>query len=167
MKLALSQKLNRIIQFAQNKDSVSSNGCPRRGPKLLCYSQQSDRKLLPQTDAQVPRYAPCWDRGKATGLPEYTMRMLESQTAEEVELLEESQPDAWTSDGRRGVHSRKQSSGGQTQRRHQGHTSDECRQITHTYYTLDECLITHYISIVEVKGSLPFRLFFLDFYKGK
>lgn len=130
MKLAFSQKLSRIIQFAQNKDSVSSNGCPRRGPKLLCYSQQSDHKLLPQADAQVPRYAPCWDRGKATGLPEYTMRMLESQTAEDMELLHESQTDAWTSDGRRGVHSQKQSSGGQTQLGHQGHSRDNCEQIT-------------------------------------
>ncbi|XP_037543536.1 protein EURL homolog [Nematolebias whitei] len=130
MKLAFSQKLNRIIQFAQNKDSVSSNGCPRRGPKLLCYSQQSDRKLLPQADAQVPRYAPCWDRGKATGLPEYTMRMLESQTAEDVGLLHESQSDAWTSDGRRGVHSRKQSSGGQTQLGHQGRSRDELAKMS-------------------------------------
>ena len=129
MKLAFSQKLNRIIQFAQNKDSVSSNGCTRRGAKLLCYSQQSDRKLLPQSDAQVPRYTPCWDRGKAAGLPEYTMGMLECQTAEELGLLQGSQSDVWTSDGRKGLHSRSHSSGGQTQRGHQGHTRDECEHI--------------------------------------
>ncbi|XP_041865002.1 protein EURL homolog [Melanotaenia boesemani] len=129
MKLALSQKLNRIIQFAQNKDSVSANGCTRRGPKLLCYNQQSDRKLLPQSDARVPRYTPSWDRGKAAGLPEYTVGMLECQTVEELGLLE-SQSDVWTSDGRKGLHSRSQSSGGRTQHGHQGHSRDELAKMS-------------------------------------
>lgn len=130
MKLALSQKLNRIIQYAQNKDSVSSNGPSRRGAKLLCYSQQSDCKLLPQSDAQVPRYAPHWETGKATGLPDYTMGMLECHTAEELGLLQESQGDVWSSDGRKGLHNRNQPSGGQTQHRHQGHSRDECEHIS-------------------------------------
>ncbi|KAM6907296.1 protein EURL homolog isoform 1-T2 [Xenentodon cancila] len=130
MKLALSQKLNRIIQFAQNKDSVSSNSCTRRGTKLLCYSQQSDRRLLPQSDAQVPRYTPRWDRGKATELPEYTMGMLECQTAEELGLLQGSQSDVWTSDGRKSLRSRNPSSGGQTQHRHQGHSRDELSKMS-------------------------------------
>uniref|UniRef100_A0A3Q2DTU5 Uncharacterized protein n=1 Tax=Cyprinodon variegatus TaxID=28743 RepID=A0A3Q2DTU5_CYPVA len=95
MKLALSQKLTSIIQFAQNKDSLSSNGCGRRGAKLLCYSQQGERKLLPQSDAQVPRYAPCWDRAKETGL--------ERQTAEEVDLLRASQSEGWISNPLYGV----------------------------------------------------------------
>ncbi|XP_029304805.1 protein EURL homolog [Cottoperca gobio] len=125
MKLAFSQKLNRIIQYAQNKDSVSSNGPGRRGTKLLCYSQQSDRKLLPQSDAQVPRYTPCWDTGKATGLPDYTMGMLECHTVEKLGLLQESQSDVWSSDGRNVLHIRNKSSGGQTQHRHQGHNTDE------------------------------------------
>ncbi|MED6261007.1 hypothetical protein ATANTOWER_032589, partial [Ataeniobius toweri] len=124
MKLALSQKLNRIIQFAQNKDTLSSNGCSKRGAKLLCYSQQSERSLLPQSDAQVPRYTPCWDRAKATGLPEYAKGMLESQTAEEAELLHDSQSGGWSRDGRKDLHSWKQSSG-QMQHRNQGHNRDE------------------------------------------
>lgn len=115
MKLALSQKLNRIIQYAQNKDSVSSNGPSRRGTKLLCYSQQSDRKLLPQSDAQVPRYTPHWDTAKATGLPDYTMGMLECHTAEELGLLQDSQSDVWSSDDRKGLHGRNQSGEGQSQ----------------------------------------------------
>ncbi|XP_078121857.1 protein EURL homolog [Sander vitreus] len=126
MKLAFSQKLNRIIQYAQNKDSVSSNGPSRRGAKLLCYSQQSDRKLLPQSDAQVPRYTPCWDRGKATGLPDYTMRMLECHTVEELGLLQESQSDSW-----KGLHSRNQlSGGGQRQHRHLGHSREELTKMS-------------------------------------
>ncbi|KAM7398524.1 hypothetical protein PAMA_006432 [Pampus argenteus] len=125
MKLAFSQKLNRIIQYAQNKDSVSSNGPSRRGGKLLCYSQQSDCKLLPQSDAQVPRYAPHWDTGRATGLPDYTMGMLECHTAEELRVLQESQGNVWSSDARKGLHSCNQSSGGQTQHGHQGHSRDE------------------------------------------
>lgn len=129
MKLALSQKLNRLIQYAQNKDSVSSNGPSRRGAKLLCYNQQSDCKLLPQSDAQVPRYTPCWDTGKATGLPDYAMGMLECHTAEELGLLQESQSDVWSSDSRKGLHSRNQSSAGQPQYRHQGHSRDELNKM--------------------------------------
>ncbi|XP_032431969.1 protein EURL homolog isoform X3 [Xiphophorus hellerii] len=129
MKLALSQKLNRIIQFAQNKDSLSSSGCTRRGAKLLCYSQQGERKLLPQSDAQVPRYAPCWDRARATGLPAYAAGMLESQTTEEVELLRESQADSWSRDGRKDLHSWKQSSG-QKRHRNQGHSRDELTKMS-------------------------------------
>lgn len=122
MKLALSQKLTRIIQYAQNKDSVSSNGPSRRGAKLLCYSQQSDRKLLPQSDAQVPRYAPRWDTAKAA------MGMLECHTVEELGLLQESQPSVWSSDETTGLHSRNQlQGGGQTQQRHQGHSKDDCK----------------------------------------
>ncbi|KAF3841498.1 hypothetical protein F7725_007360 [Dissostichus mawsoni] len=126
MKLAFSQKLNRIIQYAQNKDSVSSNGPGRRGSKLLCYSQQSDRKLLPQSDAQVPRYTPCWDTGRATDRPDYTMGVLERHTVEKLGLLQEAHSDVWSSDGRKGLHSRNLlSGGGQAQRRHQGHSTDE------------------------------------------
>ncbi|XP_038129794.1 protein EURL homolog [Cyprinodon tularosa] len=116
MKLALSQKLTSIIQFAQNKDSLSSNGCGRRGAKLLCYSQQGERKLLPQSDAQVPRYAPCWDRAKETGL--------ESQTGEEVDLLCASQSEGWSRDGRKDGNGWTQPSG-QRQQRRQGHSREE------------------------------------------
>ncbi|KAM4620836.1 protein EURL homolog [Polymixia lowei] len=126
MKLALSQKLNRIIQYAQNKDSVSSDGPGRRGTKLLCYSQQSDRKLLPQSDAQVPRYTPRWDAGNAPGLPDIAMGMLECHTAEELGLLQGSRGTVWTGEARRALHHRSQSSGGdQTQHRHHGHSRDE------------------------------------------
>ncbi|KAL6099148.1 uncharacterized protein ACO6RY_18128 [Pungitius sinensis] len=126
MKLALSQKLNRIIQYAQNKDSVSSNGPGRRGAKLLCYNQQSDRKLLPQSDPQVPRYTPCWDAGKAAGLPDYTMRMLECRTVEELGLLQESHGGVWN-----GPHSRNKSSGGgQAAHRHQPGRRDELTKMS-------------------------------------
>lgn len=122
MKLALSQKLNRIIQYAQNKDSVSSSGSTRRGAKLLCYSQQSECKLLPQSDAQVPRYAPRWDMGRTTGLPDYTMGMLECHTAEELGLLQQPQSDVWSNNDRKSRHSQNHSSGVQAQ----GHSRDEC-----------------------------------------
>ncbi|XP_026227787.1 protein EURL homolog isoform X2 [Anabas testudineus] len=131
MKLALSQKLNRIIQYAQNKDSVSSSGPNRRGAKLLCYSQQNDRKLLPQSDAQVPRYAPHWDMAKAAESPNYTVGMLECHTAEELRLLQESESNVWSSEDRTGLRSRNQlSEGGPTQHRHQGHTRDELTKMS-------------------------------------
>ncbi|XP_068600606.1 protein EURL homolog [Brachionichthys hirsutus] len=107
MKLALSQKLNRIIQYAQNKDSASSNGPSRRGAKLL------DHKLLPQLDTQVPRYTPCWDTGKAAGRPDYTVGMLERRPADELGLLQQPTSDVVSREGRKGgLHGRKRSSGG-------------------------------------------------------
>lgn len=135
MKLALSQKLSRIIHYAQNKDSISSNGPSRRGAKLLCYSQQSDCKLLPQSDAQVPRYTPRWDMGKTTGLPGYAMGMLECHTVEELGLLQESHG-VWDNNGRKALHNRNHlSGGGQTKHRHQGYSRDECEHIYITFST--------------------------------
>lgn len=131
MKLALSQKISRIVQYAQNKDSVSSDGGPgRRGGKhqLLCYSQNGDRKLLPQSDAQVPRYTPCWNQGTgAGGLPDYATGMLECHSAEGLGLLEGGQG-LWGSTGRRGLHRHSQCSGGDHQLLHSnnGHSRDEC-----------------------------------------
>lgn len=128
LKLALSQKLNRIIRFAQNKDAVSSSGCTKRGARFLCYSPHGDCKLLPQSEAQVPRYTPRWDWAKATGLPECTEGMLGEQPAEELELLQESQPDAWSSAGRTDLRRQIQSSGGQLQHRQQHHSREKCEQ---------------------------------------
>ncbi|XP_038846089.1 protein EURL homolog [Salvelinus namaycush] len=133
MKLALSQKISRIVQYAQNKDSVSLEGGPgRRGGKhqLLCYSQNGERKLLPQSDAQVPRYTPCWNQGTGTGgLPDYATGMLECHSAEGLGLLEDGQGlgGMWGSTGRRGLHRHSQCSGGDHQLLHSnnGHSRDE------------------------------------------
>uniref|UniRef100_A0A8C6TWU7 Chromosome 21 open reading frame 91 n=1 Tax=Neogobius melanostomus TaxID=47308 RepID=A0A8C6TWU7_9GOBI len=110
MKLALSQKLNRIIH--------------RRGAKLFCYSQQGDRKLLPQTDAQVPRYAPQWDTRKSTGLPEYTMGMLD--TVEEFGLLQHTESDVWNGNSRKGLHNKN----ALTQHGHNGHSREELAKMS-------------------------------------
>ncbi|CAL8266801.1 unnamed protein product [Merluccius merluccius] len=84
MKLALGQKLSRIIQYAQNKD-VDRRG----GTKHLCYSQGGDRgEPTLRSDAQVPRYAPRWDlAGGKCGLPDYAVSMLECHAAEELGLI--------------------------------------------------------------------------------
>lgn len=126
MKLALSQKLNRIIQYAQNKDSNVPN---RRGAKLFCYSQQGDRKLLPQTDAQVPRYAPHWDTRRSTGLPDYAIGILD--TSEELDLLQESESDVWSNNGRKGLHQKPLCGGAAlTHHRHHGHSRDELSKMS-------------------------------------
>lgn len=128
IKLALSQKLSRIVQYAQNKDSVSSCGPSRRGAKLLCYSEQSNCKRFGQPDAQVPRYAPCRDTVKATGLPDYAIGMLECHAAEELGLLQESECDVWSRDSRKSLQFQNLSSRGATPKhRHQGHSRDDCR----------------------------------------
>uniref|UniRef100_A0AAQ4REH0 Protein EURL homolog n=1 Tax=Gasterosteus aculeatus aculeatus TaxID=481459 RepID=A0AAQ4REH0_GASAC len=151
MKLAFNQKLNRIIQYAQNKDSVSSNGPGRRGAKLLCYNQQSDRKLLPQSDPQVPHYTPCWDACKAAGLPDYTMRMLECRTVEELGLLQESHGSVWN-----GPHTRNQSSGGgQAAHRHQAGRRDEL-----TKMSVDELHQLNTELLMQIQSKCYFLFFF-------
>lgn len=112
MKLALSQKISRIVQYAQNKDAASSDGPGRRGAKLLCYSQQGDRKLLPQSDAQVPRYAPRWSQPSAAG-------MLECHAAEELSLglLQNTHGSMWAGGGVLGLRYRAPSPGGEPLRR--------------------------------------------------
>lgn len=125
MKLALSQKLNRIIQYAQNKDPAAPS---RRGAKLFCYSQQGDRKLLPQTDAQVPRYAPQWDTRKSAGLPEYTMGMLD--TAEEFGLLQQTESDVWNGNGRKGHHNKNTCGGALSQHGHHGRSREELAEMS-------------------------------------
>lgn len=124
MKLALSQKLSRIVQYAQNKDPSSPEGPPRRGARLLGYSQPGDCRLLPQSEAQVPRYAPRWNQGLPTGL-------LGCPTAEGLGLglLEDSQGCLWGGPG--ALHHLTQSPGGDhAQHRHQCHNRDELDQMS-------------------------------------
>ncbi|KAM9384967.1 protein EURL homolog [Pholidichthys leucotaenia] len=150
IKLALSQKLNRIIQYAQNKDSTPSGGPSRRGTKLLCYGPQSDRKLLPQSDAQVPRYAPHWNMGKATGPSDYTMGMLESHTAEELGLLPDSQTEIWSCESKGGLHRHKQSSAVQMQHKQQGHSRDELNNMSvHELHQLNAQLLMQIQKVFE------------------
>ncbi|KAM6969854.1 protein EURL homolog [Aplochiton taeniatus] len=114
VKLALSQKLSRIVQYAQNKEAAASDGPGRRGAKLLCYSQQGDRKLLPQSDAQVPRYAPRWSQPPGAG-------MLECHAAEELGLglLQNAHGGLWSGGGVLGLRHRAPSSAGE-QAKHSG-----------------------------------------------
>ncbi|XP_020564738.1 protein EURL homolog isoform X2 [Oryzias latipes] len=121
---------NQKLSHSKNKDAVSSSGCTKRGARFLCYSPHGDCKLLPQSEAQVPRYTPRWDWAKATGLPECTEGMLGEQPAEELELLQESQPDAWSSAGRTDLRRQIQSSGGQLQHRQQHHSREKLIQMS-------------------------------------
>ncbi|XP_054611996.1 protein EURL homolog [Dunckerocampus dactyliophorus] len=151
MKLALSQKLHRIIQYAQNKDNVPTNGLSRRGTRLLCYSQQSDCKLLPQSEAQVPRYTPCWEPGEATRLPGYAIGMFGCHAAQELRLLQNSPGDVWSSGGRKTLQIRNPpTAGGQTKCRHQGHSRDELtRMSTDELHQLNAQLLKQIQNVFE------------------
>ncbi|KAG7483795.1 hypothetical protein MATL_G00042010 [Megalops atlanticus] len=135
VKNALSQKISRIVQYAQNREAASEPGRRAARHQLLCYSQQGDRKLLPQSDSQVPRYAPRWAEGAAAGLPECAKGMLECEAAEQLGLGVLGgggssfcpRGGLWAG-GKRGVH-RSQPQGvtaaGLRQHRHQGHSREE------------------------------------------
>nr|XP_057943880.1 protein EURL homolog [Doryrhamphus excisus] len=160
MKLALSQKLHRIIQYAQNKDNVPSNGIGRRGTRLLCYGPQSDRRLLPQSEAQVPRYAP-------TRLPGYAIGMFECHTGQELRLLQDSPRDVWSGGGRKTLQIRNQpTAGGQTKCRRQGHgrdeltkmSADELRQLNGQLLKQIQKVFEELTAAVQEKDSLASEL---------
>lgn len=73
VKSAFSQKISRIVQYAQNREAAvaAASESARRGGKhqLLCCSPQGDRTLVPQSDSHVPRYAPRWAEAAAARLP--------------------------------------------------------------------------------------------------
>ncbi|KAJ8402264.1 hypothetical protein AAFF_G00371290 [Aldrovandia affinis] len=137
VKNALSQKISRIVQYAQNREAVSELG--RRGGKhqLLCYSQPGDRKLVPQLDSHVPRYSPRWAEGVGAALPDCSKGMLECHLAEELGLggiLGGVGCGLWTGGnrGNRGVHRSQQqdvSTAGLRQHRHQGHSREEYQNL--------------------------------------
>ncbi|XP_066507740.1 protein EURL homolog isoform X2 [Hoplias malabaricus] len=115
MKRALSQRISRIVQYAQNRDSGSLDTPGRWGSKhqLLCYSQQGDRKLVTQSDAQVPRYTPRWTDEASAGV------------VEELGLLQSSTKGMWQTEQdhtRQGGEDLKEAG---RPRRHTGHSQDE------------------------------------------
>lgn len=122
LKLAVSQKLNRIIQYTQN--SVSLSGPSRQAASHHCHSQQGN-KQTPPSDFQVPRYTRCWELNKATAPPAYTVEVLERRRAEELGLLRQPQSDVWSTDGGRGPQQPKQSTPGNRADRKPGR--EECK----------------------------------------
>ncbi|KAG9351851.1 hypothetical protein JZ751_023102 [Albula glossodonta] len=138
MKNALSQKISRIVQYAQNREGVASESGHRAGKhQLLCYSQQGDRKLVPQSDSDshVPRYSPRWAEGAGAGLPDCSKGMLECHSEEELGLdgvLGGGGCGLWAG-GKRSIHRSQQqgvSASGLRQHRHQGHSREECECTT-------------------------------------
>lgn len=105
VKRALSQQINRIVQYAQNRDTGSKH-------QLLFHTTQSDRKLTSQLGAQVPRYAPRWAESTCAG------------ETEDLELLQDS-GQLWSS---KQQHTLQQQEGGgvEHQERHGGHSQEEC-----------------------------------------
>ncbi|TNM84587.1 hypothetical protein fugu_008765 [Takifugu bimaculatus] len=79
LKLAVSQRLNQIIQYTQN--SVSLGGPSRQAANQHCSSQQGN-KLPPQAGSQVPRYTRCWELSNAAAPPAYA-----GHTGKELGLL--------------------------------------------------------------------------------
>ncbi|KAL7847449.1 hypothetical protein AOLI_G00221670 [Acnodon oligacanthus] len=117
VKRALSQRISRLVQYAQNRDSGSLDASGRWGSKhqLLCYSQQADGKLVAQSDAQVPRYAPRWTEEVSPG------------EVEELDLLQSTGQELWRSEQNRAL----QQQGGREPReaarprRHTGRSREE------------------------------------------
>lgn len=106
LKLAVSQRLSRIIQYTQNSVSLGGPGRPAANQN---GSSQQGNKQPPQAGSQVPRYTRCWELGRTAAPPAYTVGVLEGHTPEELGLLQLEPPSgAWPSGGVGGAQRRKQ-----------------------------------------------------------
>ncbi|KAK1800357.1 hypothetical protein P4O66_005598, partial [Electrophorus voltai] len=117
VKRALSQRISRIVQYAQNRDSQALEAPGHWGSKhqLLCYTQQGDSRLVAQSDAQVPRYTPRWTEEASAGEPQ------------ELDLMQGSQQGLWES---KQTNALQQSGAGEQRdgarpKQHTGHSRDE------------------------------------------
>uniref|UniRef100_A0A672P9X2 Protein EURL homolog n=1 Tax=Sinocyclocheilus grahami TaxID=75366 RepID=A0A672P9X2_SINGR len=153
VKRALSQRINRIIQYTQNRDSVTAETPGRWGAKqILCHTPQGGRKLVPQSDAQVPRYAPRWAEEVTMAESEYGKTMLDCHSAEELGLglLQGSHQGLWAGERH---HPREQQRDTARQRRH----SREERE--YSCYTLALKNVFEELSVaVQEKDSLSSEL---------
>lgn len=154
VKRALSQRINRIIQYAQNRDSVTAETPGRWGAKqILCHTPQGGRKLVPQSDAQVPRYAPRWAEETSMAESEYGKTMLDCHSAEELGLglLQGSHQGLWAGERH---HPREQQNREQRdtarQRRHTGHSREELvRMSVEELHQLNEQLLLQIQNVFE------------------
>ncbi|XP_051541624.1 protein EURL homolog [Myxocyprinus asiaticus] len=153
MKRALSQRINRIIQYAQNRDSESIETTRRWGAKqILCHTQQGGRKLVPQSDAQVPRYSPRWAE-EALAESKYGKSRLDCHSAEELglSLLQSSHQGLWAGERH---HPREQQNREQRdaarQRRHTGHSREQLvRMSMEELHQMNEQLLLQIQNVFE------------------
>ncbi|KAG6932537.1 chromosome 21 orf 91 [Chelydra serpentina] len=87
VKSILSKKINRIIQYAQNKDLDSDSDSTKTSQhQLFNFRHQTDRKLLPQFDSQVPRYSAKWIDGSSGSISNCSQSILEQKESTDFSL---------------------------------------------------------------------------------
>ncbi|KAM9169627.1 protein EURL homolog [Pangshura tecta] len=87
VKSILSKKINRIIQYAQNKDLDSDSDSTKTSQhQLFNFKHQTDRKLLPQFDSQVPRYSAKWIDGSSGSISKCSQSILEQKESSDFRL---------------------------------------------------------------------------------
>ncbi|XP_004588663.2 protein EURL homolog [Ochotona princeps] len=80
VKTIFSKKINRIVQYAQNKDLGSDSECSETPQHhLFNFRHKPDKKFLPQFDSQVPKYSAKWIDGSTGGVSDCTQRILDQR----------------------------------------------------------------------------------------
>ncbi|XP_042532726.1 protein EURL homolog [Dipodomys spectabilis] len=80
VKTILTKKINRIVQYAQNKDLESDSESSKTSQHhLFNFRHKPDKKLLPQFDSQVPKYSAKWIDGSKSGISNCKQRILEQR----------------------------------------------------------------------------------------
>lgn len=87
VKNILSKKINRIIQYAQNKDlDLDPESSKQRQHRLFSFRHQRERKLLPQFDSQVPKYSAKWTDGNSGSISNCSQNILEPRESSGFQL---------------------------------------------------------------------------------
>ncbi|KAH0624900.1 hypothetical protein JD844_032795 [Phrynosoma platyrhinos] len=87
VKNILSKKINWIIQYAQNKDlDLDSEGSKQTQHRLFSFRHQRERKLLPQSDSQVPKYSVKWVDGNTGSISDCSQNILEPREPSDFRL---------------------------------------------------------------------------------
>ncbi|XP_026508290.1 protein EURL homolog isoform X2 [Terrapene carolina triunguis] len=137
VKSILSKKINRIIQYAQNKDLDSDSDSTKTSQhQLFNFRHQTDRKLLPQFDSQVPRYSAKWIDGSSGSISKCSQSILEQKESTDfrLDMLQETgatfccKSVLWSSCNQAAkTEKAKSDSDANTQRQHPRYSRDECK----------------------------------------
>ncbi|XP_042711667.1 protein EURL homolog isoform X1 [Malaclemys terrapin pileata] len=140
VKSILSKKINRIIQYAQNKDLDSDSDSTKTSQhQLFNFRHQTDRKLLPQFDSQVPRYSAKWIDGSSGSISKCSQSILEQKESTDfrLDMLQETgatfccKSVLWSSCNQAPkTEKAKSDSDANTQRQHPRYSRDELNMMT-------------------------------------
>ncbi|XP_042315605.1 protein EURL homolog isoform X2 [Sceloporus undulatus] len=155
VKNIFSKKINWIIQYAQNKDlDLDSEGSKQTQHRLFSFRHQRERKLLPQSDSQVPKYSAKWVDGNTGSISNCSQNILEPRESSDfrLDVLQQTGGTFCCSDTL-WPNCNQSSELGKTKK-----DLDTCAQRRHPQYSKEQYVFEELIDQVKEKDSLASQL---------